>query len=92
MSSKTSRKLIDTLPEKPLVIGHSMAGVAVMKLVELDKVAAGVSIHGAPPKNVTPVPLKTLKTTIASFRLLSKKKDLDGHRKVVRQRVIQHTA
>ena len=28
-------KLIDTLPEKPLVIGHSMAGMATMKLVEL---------------------------------------------------------
>ena len=28
-------RLIDTLPEKPLVIGHSMAGMASMKLLEM---------------------------------------------------------
>ena len=28
-------RLIDSLPEKPLVIGHSMAGMAALKLVEL---------------------------------------------------------
>src|SRR5689334_25349267 len=47
-------KLIDTLPEKPLIIGHSMAGMAVKKLIELGKASAGVSIDGAPPKNVFP--------------------------------------
>src|SRR6476619_4519915 len=36
-------KLIDSLPEKPLVIGHSMAGMASMKLLELGKVSAAVS-------------------------------------------------
>src|ERR1700754_3849646 len=45
-------ELIDSLPEKPLVIGHSMAGMATLKLVELGKAVAGVSIDGAPPKNV----------------------------------------
>lgn len=54
-------KLIDTLPEKPIVIGHSLAGLVVQKLVELGKVAAGVSIDGAPPKNVLP-PFQTIKT------------------------------
>ena len=73
-------KLIATLPEKPFVIGHSMAGVAVMKLIELEKVAAGVSIHGAPPKNVAPVPFQTLKTTLASFHLFSTKKTWMGTR------------
>jgi len=63
--------LIDTLPEKPLVIGHSMAGAAVMKLVEHDKVAAGVSVHGAPPANVVPAPLQTLKTALPSLGLFS---------------------
>lgn len=48
------------LPEKPLVIGHSMAGLAVMKLIDLGKAGAAVSINGAPPKNVFP-PLSTLK-------------------------------
>ena len=53
-------KLIDTLPEKPIVVGHSLAGLVVQKLIELDKVAAGVSIDGAPPKNIF-APLSTLK-------------------------------
>ncbi len=53
-------KLIDTLPEKPIVVGHSLAGLVVQKLIELDKVVAGVSIDGAPPKNVF-APLSTLK-------------------------------
>lgn len=53
-------KLIDTLPEKPIVIGHSMAGLVVQKLVELDKAYAGVSIDGAPPKNIM-APFSTIK-------------------------------
>lgn len=53
-------KLIDTLPEKPIVIGHSMAGLVVQKLVELDKAVAGISIDGAPPKNVL-APWSTVK-------------------------------
>lgn len=53
-------KLIDTLPEKPIVIGHSMAGLVIQKLVELNKAVAGVSINGAPPKNVIP-PFSTVK-------------------------------
>jgi pimeloyl-ACP methyl ester carboxylesterase len=53
-------KLIDMLPEKPIVIGHSMAGLVVQKLVELGKAVAGVSIDGAPPKNVIP-PFSTVK-------------------------------
>jgi pimeloyl-ACP methyl ester carboxylesterase len=65
-------ELIDTLPEKPLVIGHSMAGMAAMKLLELDKVAAAVSIDGAPPKNVFP-PFKTLKSVIPAFGFFSGK-------------------
>ncbi|MFT3979672.1 MAG: alpha/beta hydrolase [Ferruginibacter sp.] len=51
---------IDTLPEKPIVVGHSLAGLVVQKLIEMDKVVAGVSIDGAPPKNVM-APLQTLK-------------------------------
>lgn len=53
-------KLIDTLPEKPIVIGHSMAGLVIQKLVEMDKAYAGISIDGAPPKNILP-PLSTIK-------------------------------
>jgi pimeloyl-ACP methyl ester carboxylesterase len=44
--------LLDSLPEKPIVIGHSMAGLVVQKLVSLGKAAAGVCIDGAPPVGV----------------------------------------
>ncbi|WP_443938190.1 alpha/beta hydrolase [Pedobacter sp. MW01-1-1] len=70
-------KLIDGLPEKPLIIGHSMAGMAVMKLIELDKAVAGVSIDGAPPKNVFP-PFQTIKTVLGAFGFFSFKKYFMG--------------
>ena len=63
-------QLINTLPEKPLIIGHSMAGMATLKLVEMGKAAAGVSIDGAPPKNVFP-PFQTLKTVLPAFGFFS---------------------
>ena len=72
--------LIDSLPEKPLVIGHSMAGMATMKLVELGKAAAGVSIDGAPPKNVFP-PFQTLKTVLPAFGFFSAQKYFLGSRR-----------
>ncbi|WP_276134853.1 alpha/beta hydrolase [Polluticoccus soli] len=71
--------LIDTLPEKPLVIGHSMAGMVVLKLIELGKAAAGVSIDGAPPKNVFP-PFQTLKTVLPAFGFFSSKEYFLGSR------------
>ena len=53
-------KFIDTLPEKPIVIGHSFGGLMVQKLIDMDKAVAGVSIDGAPPKNVM-APFSTVK-------------------------------
>lgn len=53
--------LIDQLPEKPIIIGHSLAGLVVQKLVEMGKAVAGISIDGAPPKNVF-APFQTIKT------------------------------
>lgn len=73
-------RLIDSLQEKPLVIGHSMAGMSTLKLVELGKAAAGVSIDGAPPKNVFP-PFQTLKTVLPAFGFFSFKKYYMGSRK-----------
>lgn len=73
-------RLIDTLPEKPLVIGHSMAGMAAQKLLEMGKTAAAVSIDGAPPKNVFP-PFKTLTAVLPAFGFFSGKKYFMGSRK-----------
>jgi len=68
----TLARFIETLPEKPLAIGHSMAGMAAMKLVEMGKVAAAVSIDGAPPKNVFP-PFATIKAVLPAFGFFSSK-------------------
>ena len=38
---------IDTLPEKPILIGHSLGGLTVQKLAEMGKAAAAVCINGA---------------------------------------------
>lgn len=43
---------IDQLPEKPILIGHSMGGLAVQKLIELDKGVAAACIDTAPPKGI----------------------------------------
>lgn len=72
-------KLIDSLPEKPFVIGHSMAGMAALKLTEMGKVSAAVSIDGAPPKNVFP-PLITLKAALPAFGFFTSKKYFMGSR------------
>lgn len=44
--------LIAALPEKPIVIGHSLGGLIVQLLVNRDLVNAGIAIHSAPPKGV----------------------------------------
>jgi pimeloyl-ACP methyl ester carboxylesterase len=45
-------KFIDTLPEKPVVIGHSLAGLAVQKLISMNKAVAGIAIDGAAPQGI----------------------------------------
>jgi len=45
-------KFIDRLPEKPILIGHSMGGLAVQKLLEMGKGMAAVAVDSAPPKGV----------------------------------------
>lgn len=72
-------QLIDNLPEKPLIVGHSMAGMAALKLIEMRKAAAAVSIDGAPPKNVFP-PFTTLKSVLPAFGFFSTKDYYMGSR------------
>lgn len=42
--------LIDSLAEKPILIGHSFGGLTAQKLVESGKAAAAILISSAPPK------------------------------------------
>lgn len=43
---------IDTLPEKPILIGHSLGGLTVQKLMSMGKGVAGVMIDGAAPPGI----------------------------------------
>ena len=45
-------KIIRALPEKPLLIGHSMGGLVTQLLLQRDVAAAGVAIDSAPPAGV----------------------------------------
>lgn len=72
-------ELIDKLPEKPLIVGHSMAGMAALKLLEMSKAAAAVSIDGAPPKNVFP-PFTTLRSVLPAFGFFTAKDYYMGSR------------
>lgn len=55
---------IETLPEKPIIIGHSMGGLVAQKLIEKDLAEAAVIISSAPPKGVI-----TLKFSFAKSNL-----------------------
>jgi len=46
------KAFIDTLPERPVLIGHSIGGLLVQKLVNDGYASAGVSISSAPPRGI----------------------------------------
>ena len=45
--------LIDRLPEKPILIGHSMGALVVQKLIAQGKGCAGVLINSTPPAGIS---------------------------------------
>jgi len=45
-------KFIDSLPEQPILIGHSLGGLIVQKLLSLGKGVAGVTVDGAAPGGI----------------------------------------
>jgi pimeloyl-ACP methyl ester carboxylesterase len=63
--------VIDKIPETPILIGHSIGGLAVQKLISLNKGVAGICIDSAPPKGVFSMKWSFLKAnlpTINPFR------------------------
>ena len=44
--------IISALPEKPILIGHSLGGLIVQLLVQRKIAAAGIAIHSFPPNGV----------------------------------------
>lgn len=62
---------IDRLPEKPILIGHSMGGLIVQILLGKGKGVAAVSIDSAPPKGIITTKWSFLKAnfpTISPFK------------------------
>jgi len=45
-------EVVDSLAEPPILVGHSLGGLVVQKLLSMGKGAAGVCIDGVPPKGI----------------------------------------
>jgi len=54
--------IIENLPEKPILIGHSFGGLMTQILVNRGLAAAGVAIHSVPPKGVPIYELSVLRS------------------------------
>jgi pimeloyl-ACP methyl ester carboxylesterase len=69
LATLTTVELIDhyvnfakSLPEKPIIIGHSFGGLITQVLINRDLGVAGVLIHSAPPMGVFPYEFSFLKS------------------------------
>lgn len=45
-------RIIDSLPEKPIIIGHSFGGLIVQLLIQQGKGSVGIAYHSVPPQGV----------------------------------------
>ena len=60
--------LIEQLPAKPILVGHSFGGMIAQKLLGLDLGAAAVAVDAAQIKGVLPLPLSALHSTLPVFK------------------------
>ena len=60
--------LIEGLPVKPILIGHSFGGMIAQKLLGRDLAAAAVAIDAAQIKGVLPLPISALRSTLPVFK------------------------
>lgn len=63
--------IIKSLPEKPIVIGHSYGGMLTQIMVNRDLAAAGIAIHSIPPLGVLPYEFSFLKAGWKSLGILT---------------------
>ncbi|MFD8818930.1 alpha/beta hydrolase [Streptomyces sp. NPDC059627] len=61
-------RVVDALPEPPVLVGHSFGGVIAQKLLGQNRAAAAVAIDAAQIKGVLPLPLSSLRATFPVFR------------------------
>jgi len=60
--------IIDQLPARPILIGHSFGGMIAEKLLGLDYGTAAIGIDAAQIKGVLPLPLSALHSTLPVFK------------------------
>lgn len=63
--------IIRSLPEKPIVIGHSYGGLLTQIMVNRGITAAGVAIHSVPPQGIFPYEFSFLKAGWKSLGLFT---------------------
>jgi pimeloyl-ACP methyl ester carboxylesterase len=66
--------IINGLPEKPILIGHSLGGLIVQSLLQKDLGIAGAAIHSFPPQGVNRFWLSFLKAIWEAMVLFSSSK------------------
>jgi pimeloyl-ACP methyl ester carboxylesterase len=59
---------VQTLPERPILMGHSFGGLITQMLLCRGLGRAGVAIHPAAPRGVYRLPLTVLRSTLPVFR------------------------
>jgi pimeloyl-ACP methyl ester carboxylesterase len=60
--------MIETLPAKPILVGHSFGGMIAEKLLGQNRAVAAVAIDAAQIKGVLPLPLSSLRATLPVFK------------------------
>jgi alpha-beta hydrolase superfamily lysophospholipase len=60
-------RIIDDLPTKPILIGHSFGGLIAEKLLGMDRGSAAIAIDAAQIKGVLQLPLSQLRGTLPVF-------------------------
>jgi pimeloyl-ACP methyl ester carboxylesterase len=60
--------IIDALPTRPILVGHSFGGMIAQKLLGQDRAVAAVAIDAAQIKGVLPLPLSALRATLPVFK------------------------
>ncbi len=61
-------QIIATLPEPPVLVGHSFGGTIVEKLMGQSLGAAGIAIDAAPIKGVLPLPISALRAAFPALQ------------------------
>jgi pimeloyl-ACP methyl ester carboxylesterase len=64
-------KVVQTFPEKPIVIGHSLGGLITQIITNRDMAVAGVAIHSVPTQGVFPYEFSFLKAGWKSLGLFT---------------------